>query len=378
MQPPPALSFPTSGGFSSYTGQGTNSTGTLTVEEQGKTVHLTDKMWRKIQLSSLGLPTYYQLTANTVLSFDFYSSEAPGIAAIGLDDNNASNDPVRHFQIAGTDSSSQFIGLSPGVAYSGGWQHYAITLADFAGYAAYQGSNYQSYWRWLVFVNNGSGESFFRNIRLTEGPPVGSVLESTSYVYDAEGRRVLRIHDPDGANSAQSATSQYFVYDGSQLAMTFNDSKELTHRYLYGPQVDQVLVDEVFTAGAGGQRVSDEVLWLLADHQGTIRDVVDDTGALRNHIEYDSFGNITQEGVPQPAGSGASAEAIDQLFYFQGREWDADTKLQNNRARWYDPGSGRFLSQDPSGFDGGDPNLYRYVGNSPLNATDPTGQFKQR
>jgi hypothetical protein len=32
------------------------------------------------------------------------------------------------------------------------------------------------------------------------------------------------------------------------------------------------LVDEVFTAGAGGQRVSDEVLWQLADQQGTIRD----------------------------------------------------------------------------------------------------------
>ena len=39
----------------------------------------------------------------------------------------------------------------------------------------------------------------------------------------------------------------------------------------------------------------------------------------------------------------------------------------------YDPSIGRWLSEDPSGFDGGDPNLYRYVGNSPANATDPTG-----
>jgi RHS repeat-associated protein len=49
------------------------------------------------------------------------------------------------------------------------------------------------------------------------------------------------------------------------------------------------------------------------------------------------------------------------------------TRLQNNNARWYDPRIGRFLSADPSGFDGGDPNLYRYVGNSPLNGADPTG-----
>jgi hypothetical protein len=43
------------------------------------------------------------------------------------------------------------------------------------------------------------------------------------------------------------------------------------------------------------------------------------------------------------------------------------------RARYYDPGVGRFISEDPIGFDGGDPNLYRYVGNSPINFTDPSG-----
>jgi hypothetical protein len=39
----------------------------------------------------------------------------------------------------------------------------------------------------------------------------------------------------------------------------------------------------------------------------------------------------------------------------------------------YDPRMGRFISEDPIGFDGGDTNLYRYVDNSPLNATDPSG-----
>jgi uncharacterized protein RhaS with RHS repeats len=42
----------------------------------------------------------------------------------------------------------------------------------------------------------------------------------------------------------------------------------------------------------------------------------------------------------------------------------------------YDPTIGRFLSEDPSGFDGGDPNLYRYVGNDPVNHTDPNGLFQ--
>jgi RHS repeat-associated protein len=61
------------------------------------------------------------------------------------------------------------------------------------------------------------------------------------------------------------------------------------------------------------------------------------------------------------------------LFYYTGQERDATTGLQLHGARWYDPATGRWLSEDPSGFDGGDPNLYRYVGNSALNFTDPTG-----
>src|SRR5262249_34496635 len=39
----------------------------------------------------------------------------------------------------------------------------------------------------------------------------------------------------------------------------------------------------------------------------------------------------------------------------------------------YDPTVGRWLIQDPIGFEAGDPNLYRYVNNDATNATDPTG-----
>lgn len=42
----------------------------------------------------------------------------------------------------------------------------------------------------------------------------------------------------------------------------------------------------------------------------------------------------------------------------------------------YDPSVGRFVSQDPIGFDAGDSNLYRYVDNSPTNAVDPSGLKK--
>jgi RHS repeat-associated protein len=57
---------------------------------------------------------------------------------------------------------------------------------------------------------------------------------------------------------------------------------------------------------------------------------------------------------------------------FTGRELDRSTGLYYYRARYYDPEIGRFLSEDPLGFEAG-VNFYAYVGNNPVNANDPMG-----
>jgi len=137
-----------------------------------------------------------------------------------------------------------------------------------------------------------------------------------------------------------------------------DDSGEATHRYLWGPAVDQLLADEA-TAG--------EVTWPLTDHLGTIRDrAAYDDGlgetTIVNHILYDAFGRITEETNP-----------ADYLFYFTARPLEKKTGLQNNLNRWYDGLVGRWLSEDPTGFDAGDGNLYRYVGNRAVRITDPSG-----
>jgi len=78
-----------------------------------------------------------------------------------------------------------------------------------------------------------------------------------------------------------------------------------------------------------------------------------------SHVIYNSFGVVTS-GTPG-------------RYAYTGREWDADAGMYYYRARWYDANVGRFISQDPKGFDAGDANVYRYVGNSSPNAEDPTG-----
>ncbi len=52
-------------------------------------------------------------------------------------------------------------------------------------------------------------------------------------------------------------------------------------------------------------------------------------------------------------------------YAFAGREWDGDAELYYNRARWYDADTGRFISEDPLGFEGGDANLCRYAAGDP-------------
>jgi len=126
-----------------------------------------------------------------------------------------------------------------------------------------------------------------------------------------------------------------------------------------GPAIDMnVAIEEMNSNGT-----SAGVLWALADHQGTVRDVIDDSGVVQNHIKYNAFGDIESQ----------SDDTVDYRFSYTGREFDSETDLYYYRARYYDADNGRFISEDPKSFDAGDANLYRYVGNNPANGVDPSG-----
>ncbi|AFY61911.1 RHS repeat-associated core domain protein [Synechococcus sp. PCC 6312] len=181
----------------------------------------------------------------------------------------------------------------------------------------------------------------------------GTITQQVTYTYDFENRRIAKTVDPDGSGVA-SATTERFVYDGNHIALVFDGEGNQTYRYLHGPQVDQVLAQE----DAQGN-----TLWSLTDHQGTVRDLVDEAGIPVNHISYDSFGQTTAQTNP----------TVYFRFGYTGREPDAETGLTYYRGRYFDPRTGGFIGEDPIGFNAGDTNLYRYVRNSPTNLIDPLG-----
>ncbi|UBF30102.1 RHS repeat-associated core domain-containing protein (plasmid) [Kovacikia minuta CCNUW1] len=181
---------------------------------------------------------------------------------------------------------------------------------------------------------------------------VNGVTQQTTYTYDALNQRIAKT---DGNQTTR------FVYDRGNVYLEFSgNSSTPGTRYLYGPMVDQVLAQESASVAP-----ENKTTWMLTDHLGSVRDLVNNSGTAVNHFTYDSFGGVS-----------SSTGTVDTRYKYTGREYDVETGLHYYRARYYDTGVGRFIGQDPIGFQAGDSNLYRYVDNSPLNATDPSGNFK--
>ncbi len=173
----------------------------------------------------------------------------------------------------------------------------------------------------------------------------GLVTDEIEYLYDPLDQRIGTIIN---------GQVTYTIYDNGHAWKDLNSDGSVVTSYLFGPAVDEILARH---------RTGEGTVWQLTDRLGTVRDHVDAGGTAINHIEYASFGNVVNESNP----------SVADRFKFTGRDYDTVTGLYDYRARVYDPQTGRFQSQDPLEFSAGDANFYRYVNNSPLNATDPSG-----
>ena len=129
-----------------------------------------------------------------------------------------------------------------------------------------------------------------------------------------------------------------------------------------------------FTIGSGG------IKWLVTDHLGSTRMVIDETGSLAGIKRHDfaAFGEELFAGVGiRSASNGYSGDSVRQKF--GSYERDNETGLDFAEARYHANIQGRFTSVDPIIFaphrlsDPQSLNLYSYVRNNPLTLVDPTG-----
>ena len=176
--------------------------------------------------------------------------------------------------------------------------------------------------------------------RLASATPGGGT--TVGFKYDPFGRRIEKV---------SSTTTSIYVYDGDNLIEEINSAGSAVARYTQGLGIDEPLA--MLRSGVTS--------YYEADGLGSVTSLSNSSGTVAASYDFDSYGNLT-----------SSTGTLTNSFRYTAREFDSETGLYYYRARYYDPTSGRFLSEDPIRL-GGRINYYAYVRNSPIGRIDPFG-----
>ncbi len=172
--------------------------------------------------------------------------------------------------------------------------------------------------------------------------PGGSVA---SYKYDAFGRRIEKTVD---------GHTTEFLWQGERLIAESADNRYRSYIYEPGTFRPLAMLD-----GKGPLKATP--FYYQLDHLGTPQELTDYSGEIMWSAKYRAYGNLATLDIAE----------IDNPLRFQGQYFDAETGLHYNRHRYYNPGTGRFLTPDPIKLAGG-LNNYQYVPN-PTGWVDPLG-----
>ncbi|NOT13920.1 MAG: RHS repeat-associated core domain-containing protein [Methylococcaceae bacterium] len=167
---------------------------------------------------------------------------------------------------------------------------------------------------------------------------------TSSYVYDGVGNRI---------QATRNGIVTKYIYDASgNLLAEANANNVITRYYIYGHGLT-ALVDAI----------TNDVYVFHFDGTGHTVALTNASQQIVNRYAYDPYGKLM-----------AQTETIAQPFKYAGQVgiFAENNNLYYMRARYYDAGVGRFISEDPIGFEGG-LNLYAYVGGNPIMLVDPSG-----
>ena len=180
---------------------------------------------------------------------------------------------------------------------------------------------------------------------------VGTV--TLAYDYNAFGQLVRR--------SRNGTVERHFLWDRGQLLAELDGTAGARiAEYAYGPGVDAPIA-----MVAGSDTAS--MRYLHRDALGNVAAVTNQSGGIVQQLDYAPWGTLE-------AITGALADT--NRLRWKGLVWEGDsTRLYYVRARWYDPVSRRFISEDPSGLAGG-VNQYAFASNDPVGKADATGMYE--
>ena len=195
---------------------------------------------------------------------------------------------------------------------------------------------------------SGRGYTWDFENRLTQVTMPNSGGTAT-FKYDPLGRRIQKVFTT-GANPPITTTTNY-LYDDDNLIEAVDQNGNVVAKYAQDQGIDEPLAESASGATSFYEQ----------DGLGSVTSLTNSSGALALSYTYDSFGKIT-----------ASSGSVSNPFRYTGRDFDSETGLYYYRARYYDPSTGRFITEDPWHFDGGI-DFYDYASNNPAVFADPFG-----
>ena len=219
-------------------------------------------------------------------------------------------------------------------------------------------------------TNTGSsvnGWDFEGKLRTTQAKDAeGDDNGGSSNAFDANGDRLW--HVADVGKATQKTTSYVMDTDTSYSQVveeSSHDEKDsagisrLQARYVWGQGLAPLAM---WRRGSDG---AFKLFYFVSDGQESVRQLTSASGEVTDSYFYDAWG----KGLA--GGSGSTANP----FRYTGQQLDSDGRYYL-RARFYDPGNGRFLSHDPLMGDNADPvsmHRYLYAGADGVNSLDPSG-----